>query len=237
MHDFLFKQIPEHFPFLLQGAWVTVELSLVSMTLASILGLAVALGRLSDSAWLRWPLNAYVEIWRDTPLIVQLLVIYFTLPEIGISLPGFWAGVLGLTLNLAAYLSEVLRAAIGAVDPGQRAAGLSLGMSGAMIQRRIVLPQALRTALPTLGGYFVSLLKDCSLVSFIAVNELLRHATIVIANTFDSMDTYLMVAIIYFAMSFTSSRLIAWVERALTPTHRRAGAQRLPTTIDVLPIP
>jgi len=237
VHDFLFKQIPEHFPFLLQGALVTVELSLVSMTLALILGLAVALGRLSHSAWLRWPLNIYVEVWRDTPLIVQLLVIYFTLPEIGISLPGFWAGVLGLTLNLAAYLSEVLRAAIGAVDPGQRAAGLSLGMSGAMIQRRIVLPQAFRTALPTIGGYFVALLKDCSLVSFIAVNELLRHATIVISNTFDSMDTYFMVAIIYFAMSFSSTRLIAWVERVLTPAHRRAGAQRAPTKIDAVPIP
>jgi polar amino acid transport system permease protein len=236
VHDFLFNQIPEHFPFLLQGALVTVELSLVSMTLALLLGLAVALGRLSHSAWLRWPLNVYVEVWRDTPLIVQLLVIYFTLPEIGISLPGFWAGVLGLTFNLAAYLSEVLRAAINSVDPGQRAAGLSLGMSGAMIQRRIVLPQAFRTALPTIGGYFVALLKDCSLVSFIAVNELLRHATIVISNTFESMDTYFMVAIIYFAMSFTSSRLIAWVERALTPAHRRGGARRLPTT-DALPIP
>jgi polar amino acid transport system permease protein len=224
MHDFLFKQIPEHFPFLLQGALVTVELSLVSMSLGMILGLAVAIGRLSHFAWIRWPLNVFVEVWRDTPLIVQLLVIYFTLPEIGVVLPGFWAGVLGLTLNLAAYLSEVFRSAISAVDPGQRAAGISLGMSGAMVYRRVVLPQALRTALPTLGGYFVALLKDCSLVSFIAVNELLRHATIVIADTFDSMDTYFMVAIIYFAMSFASSRIVARIERAITPPHLRRGA-------------
>jgi len=233
VRDFLFNQIPEHFPFLLQGALVTVELSLTSMALGLVLGLAVALGRMSRSRWARWPLNVFVEVWRDTPLIVQLLVIYFTLPEIGISLPGFWAGVLGLTLNLAAYLSEVFRAAIGAVDLGQRAAGMSLGMSGTMIYRRIVLPQALRTALPTVGGYFVALLKDCSLVSFIAVNELLRHATIVISNTFDSMDTYFMVAIIYFAMSFTSSRIVAWIERALTPPHQRSqhpaiGAAALP---------
>jgi len=224
MHDFLFKQIPEHLPFLLQGALVTVELSLVSMALGMALGLGVAIGRLSHFSWIRWPLNVFVEVWRDTPLIVQLLVIYFTLPEVGVVLPGFWAGVLGLTLNLAAYLSEVFRSAISAVDPGQRAAGISIGMSGAMIYRRIVLPQALRTALPTLGGYFVSLLKDCSLVSFIAVNELLRHATIVIADTFDSMNTYFMVAIIYFAMSFVSSRVVARIERALTPPHHRAGA-------------
>jgi ABC-type amino acid transport system permease subunit len=178
---------------------------------------------LSHLRTVRWPLDAFVEVWRDTPLIVQLLVIYFTLPEIGVTLPGFWAGVLGLTLNLAAYLSEVFRSAIGSVDPGQRAAGLSIGMSGAMIYRRIVLPQAFRTALPTLGGYFVALLKDCSLVSFIAVNELLRHATIVIANTFDSMDTYFMVAIIYFAMSFVSARIVARIERAVTPPHLRRG--------------
>ncbi len=226
MHDFLFEQIPQHFPYLLEGALVTLELSLVSMTLGLLLGLLVAVGRLSSSRWLRWPLHAFVEIWRDTPLIVQLLVIYFTLPEIGILLSGFWAGVLGLTLNLAAYLSEVLRAAIASVDPGQRAAGLSLGMSHSMVYRRIVLPQALRTALPTLGGYFVALLKDCSLVSFIAVNELLRHATIVISNTFQSMDTYFMVAIIYFAMSFLSSRIVARIERAVTPAHLRRAPLR-----------
>jgi polar amino acid transport system permease protein len=223
VHDFLFNQIPEHLPFLLQGALVTLELSLVSMALGVLLGLSVAVGRASHEKLLRWPLDAFVEVWRDTPLIVQLLVIYFTLPEIGLSLPGFWAGVLGLTLNLAAYLSEVFRSAIAAVDPGQRAAGISLGMSGSMVYRRIVLPQAIRTALPTLGGYFVALLKDCSLVSFIAVNELLRHATIVIADTFDSMDTYLMVAMIYFAMSFVSSRIVARIERAITPPHQRRG--------------
>ncbi len=222
MYDFFFHQIPLHFPFLLKGALVTVELSLVSMTIGLILGLAVALGRLSHSAWLRWPLHAFVEIWRDTPLIVQLLVIYFTLPEIGILLPGFWAGVLGLSLNLAAYLSEVFRSAITAVDPGQRAAGISIGMSHAQVYRRIILPQALRTALPTVGGYFVALLKDCSLVSFIAVNELLRHATIVIADTFESMNTYFMVAIIYFAMSFASSRIVARIENAVTPPHQRS---------------
>jgi len=223
MHDFFFNQIPQHFPFLLEGALVTVELSLVSMSIGLALGLAVAMGRLSHSPWLRWPLNAFVEIWRDTPLIVQLLVIYFTLPEIGIMLPGFWAGVLGLSLNLAAYLSEVFRSAIAAVDPGQRAAGVSLGMSRAMVYRRVILPQAFRNALPTLGGYFVALLKDCSLVSFIAVNELLRHATIVIANTFESMDTYFMVALIYFAMSFVSSRIVARIEQAVTPQHQRSS--------------
>ena len=236
MYDFLFNQIPQHFPFLLSGAIVTIELSLVSMVCGFVLGLGVALGRMSHRWWLVWPLHAFVEIWRDTPLIVQLLVIYFTLPSLGISLPGFWAGVLGLSLNLAAYLSEVFRAAIQSVDDGQRAAGLSMGMSGFMIYRRIVLPQAMLTAIPTVGGYFIALLKDCSLVSFIAVNELLRNATIVISNTFDSMDTYFMVAIIYFIMSFASSRLVAYLERLLTPAYLRRGFVP-PESVSMLPVP
>ncbi|MCK0198628.1 amino acid ABC transporter permease [Ancylobacter sp. 6x-1] len=221
MYDFFFVLIPRYFPFLLQGALVTVELSVLSMAFGLVLGLAVALGRLSGRRWLEWPLAAYVEIWRDVPLIVQLLVIYFTLPSIGILLPAFWAGVLGLSLNLAAYLSEVFRAAILSIDSGQRAAGLSIGMSRPMIYGRIVLPQALRIAVPTIGGYFIALLKDSSLVSFISVNELLRNGTIVISNTFRSMEVYMMVAIIYFAMSFVASLLVHRIEQWLTPRYLR----------------
>ncbi|WP_321796113.1 amino acid ABC transporter permease [Caballeronia sp. J97] len=220
MNEFFFTLIPRYFPFLLKGAWVTVELSVISMTCAIALGLAVAIGRLSSRGWLDWMLRAYVEIWRDVPLVVQLLVIYFTLPQIGIRLPGFWAGVLGLALNLGAYLSEVFRAAIESIDHGQREAGLTIGMSHTLIYRRVILPQALKVALPTVGGYFISLLKDSSLVSFIAVNELLRHGTIVIADTFLSMQVYLMVAMIYFAMSLVAARCVRWLERQLTPAHR-----------------
>ena len=161
------------------------------------------------------------------PLVVQLLVIYFTLPQIGLTLPGFWAGVLGLALNLGAYLSEVFRAAIQSIDHGQREAGLTIGMSHAKIYRRVILPQAMKVALPTVGGYFISLMKDSSLVSFIAVNELLRHGTIIIAETFMSMQVYLMIAIIYFAMSFAAARGVRWIERKYTPVHR--GGRRVPS--------
>lgn len=221
MYEFFFDLIPEHFPYLLEGAVVTLELSILSMAIGILLGLVIALGRLSGRWWLEWPLRAYVEIWRDVPLIVQLLVIYFTLPTIGIVLPGFWAGILGLSLNMGAYLSEVFRAAIQSIDPGQREAGLSIGMSRSMIYGRVILPQALRIAIPTVGGYFISLLKDSSLVSFIAVNELLRHGSILINNTFRSMEIYMMVAIIYFIMSFVASRLVLRVEHVLTPAHQR----------------
>ncbi|MFT9000085.1 MAG: amino acid ABC transporter permease [Acetobacter syzygii] len=215
------SELQEYFPFLLMGAKVTLELSFISMAGGMVLGFLAAIGRLSENRLIRWPLEAYVEIWRDTPLIVQLLLIYFSLPEFGIVLSGFWAGILGLTLNLSAYLSEVYRAAITAVDPGQKAAAISLGMSPFQVYRRLIVPQAFVACLPTQGGYFIALLKDCSLVSFISVNELLRHATIVISNTFDSMNTYLMVAVIYFCMSFTSARCVGWLERTLTPARRK----------------
>jgi polar amino acid transport system permease protein len=231
MYDFFFVLIPQYFPYLLQGAVVTLELSFISMACAMALGLLAAMGRLSGKRWIEWPILAYVEIWRDVPLIVQLMVIYFTLPQAGIRLPGFWAGVLGLSLNLGAYMSEVFRAAILSIDSGQRAAGLSIGMSRVMIYRRVVLPQAFRIAIPTIGGYFISLLKDSSLVSFIAVNELLRHGTIVIANTFRSMEVYMMVAIIYFAMSFVASRAVRRIEHWLTPAYLRRQARRVAAVV------
>jgi His/Glu/Gln/Arg/opine family amino acid ABC transporter permease subunit len=225
MSEFFLQIVPRYFPFLLKGAWVTIELSMVSMACAIVIGLTVAIGRLSPRRWLCWPLQCYVEIWRDVPLVVQLLVIYFTLPQIGLTLPGFWAGVLGLALNLGAYLSEVFRAAIQSIDHGQREAGMTIGMSNAKIYRRVILPQAMKVALPTVGGYFISLMKDSSLVSFIAVNELLRHGTIIIAETFMSMQVYLMVAIIYFVMSFAAARGVRWIERKFTPAHR--GGRRV----------
>ncbi|WP_342643627.1 amino acid ABC transporter permease [Rhodoligotrophos ferricapiens] len=222
MHDFFFVLAPRYLPRLLEGAVVTIQLSIVSMAIATILGLLVALGRMGRSRILRLVLNGYVEIFRDVPLIVQLLVIYFSLPTIGISLPAFWAGVLGLSLNLAAYMSEMFRASIMSIDTGQREAGLSIGMSNATIYRRIILPQAFRVALPTMGGYFIALLKDCSLVSFIAVNELLRQGSMIIASTFKSMEIYLLVAAIYFVMSFVASRIVKMVEWWLTPAYLRA---------------
>jgi len=221
MVEYFTVTVPRYLPFLLSGAVVTLELSFISMALSVAIGLLVALGRLSRLRGLDWVLRAYIEIWRDVPLIVQLLVIYFTLPEIGISLPAFLAGIIGLSLNLGAYLSEVFRAAITAIEKGQRDAAISIGMSRPQMYRRVVLPQAFLIAVPTIGGYFISLLKDCSLVSFIAVNELLRHGTIIISQTFRTMEVYFMVAIIYFLMSFVAARAVRRLEWYLTPAYMR----------------
>lgn len=232
MLDFL-AEAGEYLPFLLRGALVTIELSLVAMVLGTIAGFFVALGRRAETRLLRWPLNAFVEIMRDTPLIVQLLIIYFTLPRWGLTLGAFTAAILGLSLNLAAYVSEVFRSTLDAVDRGQKEAAISLGMSGVQLYRRVMIPQAGLAALPILGGYFIALLKDCALVSFISVNELLRNASIVISDTFDGGNIYLLVAIIYFIMSFVSSRLILRLESRLA-RNRRSGPDMTPVTIPTM---
>lgn len=222
MSDFFFVLIPKFMPYLLQGAVITIQLSIVSMAFAIVIGMVCALGALYGRAWVRMLVAAYVEVMRDIPLLVVLLIIYFTLPQIGISLPGFWAGVLGLSLNVGAYLSEVFRSAISVVDKGEKEAALSLGMSQVRAFTRVTLPQAMRVAIPTVGGFFIALLKDSSLVSFIAVEELLRHGTILISNTFRSMEVYMMVGFIYFVMSFIASRAVKWMEGKMTPRYLRA---------------
>ncbi|GBQ89996.1 amino acid ABC transporter permease [Asaia krungthepensis] len=232
MLDFL-AEAGEYLPFLLRGALVTIELSLVAMLFGTVTGFFIALGRRARTRLLRWPLNAFVEIMRDTPLIVQLLIIYFTLPRWGLTLGAFPAAILGLSLNLAAYVSEVFRSTINAVDRGQREAAISLGMSGVQLYRRVIMPQAGLAALPILGGYFIALLKDCALVSFISVNELLRNASIVISDTFDGGNIYLLVAIIYFIMSFASSRLILHLENRLAH-NRRSGPDRMSGTVPTM---
>lgn len=229
MYEYFFVLIPRYLPFLMEGAVVTLELSVLSMVFAVLIGLLCALGRTSGQPLLAWSVAAYVEVMRDVPLLIVLLVIFFTLPQIGISLPGFWAGVLGLSLNVGAYLSEVFRAALGAVDKGEKEAGFSLGMSRLEVFRRITLPQAMRLAIPTVGGFFIALLKDSSLVSFIAVSDLMRQGTILIADTFRSMEIYFMVAMIYFCMSFVASRLVRRIEHALTPRYLRTAPRQLRT--------
>jgi polar amino acid transport system permease protein len=208
-------------PALLSGAWVTVSITILSMAFGAAIGFLVALGRMSNSTPTRVILAAYIEIARNIPVVVQLLFIYFTLPQFGLSFTPFQAGVLGLSLNLGAYLSEVFRSTITSINRGQLEAGLSIGMQPVTVYRRIILPQAFRLALPILGGYFISTLKDSSLVSFISVNDLLRQGTIEIASSFRTMEVYALVSMIYFALSFAASRLVVDLERRMTPRHLR----------------
>ena len=211
--------LAEILPYLLRGAVTTIQLTVVSMALALVAGLALALMRLSRSRPLRFLSGAYIEIIRGTPLLVQLFIIYYGLPQYGIRLEAFAAGVIGLSMNYSAYLAEVYRAGILAIDKGQWEAGGSVGLSRAALLQYIVIPQAARIVLPPIGNYFISMLKDSALVSTISIVELMRAAQLRVAITFRAMDIYLVAALIYFLMSYPCSVLIQYFERRASRGH------------------
>jgi polar amino acid transport system permease protein len=206
-------------PYLLVGAMTTIELRILSMALALVAGLALALMRLSRSPLLRSLSGAYIEIIRGTPLLVQLFIIYYGLPQYGIRLEAFTAGVIGLSINYSAYLAEVYRAGILAIDKGQWEAGGSIGLSRAALLQHVIVPQAARIVLPPVGNYFISMLKDSALVSTISIVELMRAAQLRVAITFRAMDIYLVTALIYLLMSYPCSVLIRYFERRASRGH------------------
>ena len=198
-------------PTLLAATPVTLGFALGAMLLGLPLGFLVALARLSRFGALRGLSSVFVSFMRGTPLLVQIFVIYYGLPSLGITLNPIAGGVIALTLNAAAYLSETIRAAILSVPRGQREAATSLGLSAGQTMRLIVLPQAARLALPSLSNTLIGLVKDTSLVSVITVVELLRSAQLVIARTFEPFGPYLAAALIYWVLS----SLLEVVQRVL----------------------
>jgi len=188
-------------PFLLKGAGYTVELSLGGMVFGLSLGFVIALMRLSRRKLLRGIARTYVSFIRGTPLLVQLFVIYYGLPQFGISLDPIPSALIGLTLNVAGYTGEILRAAIASIDKGQWEAARALGLSWSQTMRLVVMPQAARVALPPLGNSFISLVKDTSLAATIQVPELFRQAQLITARTFQIFTMYLTAAILYWIIS------------------------------------
>ncbi|KKB62425.1 ABC transporter permease [Robbsia andropogonis] len=194
---------------LLSRAWplletaipTTLMLGASSFVLGSILGILIALARISSIAALRWLGFAYVSIFRGTPLLVQLLLIYFGLPSFGINMDPIPASITALTLFSASYLSENFRAGINAVDPGQWEAARSMGMGYWRAMSRIILPQGLRIAVPPVGSRLIALMKDTSLASTITVVEITRVADQVGAATFRYMEMFLIVGIIYWIIN------------------------------------
>lgn len=187
-------------PILLKGAVVTVEVTVLSFLLSSVIGLGLALMRLSPVKAVSAAGATIVNIIRGLPIIVQLFYIYFVLPDIGIQLTAFQAGVIGLGIAYSAYQAENFRAGIEAVDPGQREAAQAMGMRGTLIMRRVVLPQAFRIALPPYGNTLVMLLKDSSVASTITVAEITRAGQLIASSTFQNMSVYTLVALLYLAL-------------------------------------
>jgi polar amino acid transport system permease protein len=205
-------------PFIIGGAGLTILISVVSIAFAVVLALLGALGRLSSNPYLNGVASLYVSLARGTPLIVQILFIYLALPQVGIILPAIPAGLIALSFNYGAYMTEIFRAGIQAVARGQREAAQALGMPEPLVMRRIVLPQAVRIVIPAIGNEFIAMTKDSSLVSILAVEELLFRARLVGQQNFRSLEALVIAAAIYWILTILFShfqqRLERWMARS-----------------------
>lgn len=215
-------------PALLAGARLTIVLTLLTLLIGIPLGLLLALARLSGFPLLTVPARVYVEAVRGTPLLMQIYVIYFVLPALGVSFPPFVAGLAALSLNAAAYVSEIFRGGIESIDVGQREAARALGMSGGQSMRYIILPQTLRRVLPPLTNEAVALLKDSSLVSVVALSELMRVGKEIATTAGAPTTIYLAVALLYLAMTLPLTFLVRYLEVRWQPVSGRGVRKGLP---------
>jgi L-cystine transport system permease protein len=216
-----FDVVVQTMPLLLQGAVLTLQFAVASMILGLIVGLVVAVVRISDNRFLSMLARMYVSIMRGTPLLVQIFVVYYGLPSVGIALEPTTAGIVTLTLNTGAYLSESMRGAILGISRGQWGAAHSLGFSHIQTLCYVICPQALRLAVPSLGNTLIGLIKDTSLVSVITVTELLRTTQEAIASSFQPLPLYLAAGAIYWVLSTMLSWLQERIEKkcALVSAH------------------
>ena len=212
--SFNWSLIADNLPLLLQGALVTIKITAFSVAAGFIIGMLASITNLSSFKPLRWLVRIYADVVRGTPMLVQIFLIYFALPQIiGQRIDPFIAAVTACSLNSGAYMSEIFRAGIQSINKGQMEAGLSLGLSWAQTMRYIVMPQALKAIIPPLGNEFIAMLKDSSLVSVIGFEELMRRGQLIIAKTYASAEIWTAVAIIYLVMTQVISHFIAYLER------------------------
>lgn len=213
-------------PLLLQASLVTIEVSLLAMVFAVALGFTLALMRVYGPFPLRWIATIYIEIIRGTPLLIQLLIIFYGLPNIGIKLEPFVAGVLGLALNYAAYEAENYRAGLLAIPKGQMEAARALGMSQRQGLFHIVMPQSFRLVLPPVTNDFISLLKDSSLVSMVTLIDLTGAYKQIATQTFDYFGAGLLIATFYLLIGLPFVRLARYTEHRLLPASQRRTARQ-----------
>jgi cystine transport system permease protein len=197
--------------FVLEGLKYTVVITIITISIGLFIGLLVALMRMSSTKVLRYPARAYISIIRGTPLLVQLFILYFGLPVIGINLTPFIAAIIGLSLNVGGYAAEIFRGALLSIPKGQWEAAYALNMTYGQALRKVVMPQAMRVALPALANTLLSLVKDTSLVSMITVPEMLYQAKIIGGREFDYLTMYILVAIFYWIVC----TILAWVQDRL----------------------
>ena len=214
MYQLDFGVLSEYLPAIIDGLYMTIQISILSIILGSIMGVAGALCRTSNSFLLRSIGNVYVEWIRNTPLLIQILFIYFGL-GVFFSLSPMTSSVLALSFFSGAYVTEIIRAGIQSIHRGQREAALSIGMTEWQAMTLIILPQAIKRILPPLAGQFITLVKDSSLVSVIAVTDLTYVAKNIVTITFRAFEVWLAIAAFYFILSFGLSLVVRKLEKRL----------------------
>lgn len=214
--DLDFAPVFEGWPALLRGALVTVEITACALLLGCVLGLLVGIGRLDPRRkTLYAACTAYVAAIRGTPLLVQLFILFFGLPHFGLLLPAFLCGVLGLGVYSGAYVSEIVRGAIQSIDRGQTLAARSLGMRPSGAMRHIILPQAVVRMIPPLGNEFIALIKNSALVSLLTIHDLMHEGQKIISVSYRSLELYLAIAAVYFALTGAVTLVLRHFEQRL----------------------
>jgi len=211
--DFQVRHVIEALPFLLRGALVTVETSFLAVSLGLAVGIVLTVLRQPRIRALEWCSQVYISLMRGTPLFIQILMVFYVLPAVGLDIPRFFAGVIALSLNSGAYVTEIIRGGLSAIPRGQLDAARAMGMSRSLVWRHVVLPQVLMLVLPPLAIEFTSLLKASALLSVIAVVELTRTAQQIIAATFRPIELWLATGALYFVMCFLLGSVTRWLER------------------------
>lgn len=202
-------------PLLLRGARVSLQIAALSALIGIGFGTLLGLLQSGKNKLLQYAVGLYVLLVRGTPMLIHITVAVYVLPQIGIKLPIFWAALLAIGFNSAAYVSQIVRSGIASVSKGQIEAAKTLGLSSFQITRYIILPQALQAVLPALGNEFITLIKDSSLASIVGVTELARQGSLIRSRTFDALSIYLAVAILYLIMTTSLSLLLYLLEKRL----------------------
>lgn len=211
--DFNWAATINSIPHLLPGIPYTLLISFGGLAIGFFIGIFFGLLRISPLRWLRWPAVVYVEVFRGTPILVQVLFIFYGLPQLlGSPINALVAGIAAIAVNSGAYISEIVRGGVQSIERGQREASLSLGLSRTQAFRYVIWPQAFRRMIPPLGNQSIISIKDTSLFSVIGVGELVRQGQVYIASTFTAMEVYLMVALMYLAITWTLSIVLRQLE-------------------------
>lgn len=207
--------LSKYYMFYVNGVKMTLILAVFTVIFGVLFGTFLAIMKISKNVFLKSIASIYIEFIRGTPVLVQLYIIFYGLPSIGVKLPEFIAGTIALSINSSAYVAEIIRAGIQGVDKGQMEAARSLGVSYKAAMRYVILPQAIKNILPALGNEFVTVIKESSIVSVIGIGELMYNADTIRGNTFKPFAPLIVAAILYFIMTFSLSKLMGKAERRL----------------------